>query len=354
MHGKNKWWTIQFIPHGKGDIQSYNVKFLPIILLCSFTLLITLGGIGAAFFLWDTTQKLDDRLTEQQTELTEYMDENHELKLRLSNVNLELNDLHDNLQDLQRYIEEVQQLEMKIKELDPNATSLQSLEQKVQRTEQLLKISSVSVSTPEETAFSDVHFSSVEFTGTNGASTQQNTLKAKTETLTESMTRPELLREQIIALQNEAKVQQNQLSDLKDYIEEEQYKALFIPSIPPSDGKLTSRFGYRKDPFHGSSRMHKGLDFSSSHRSPVYATAHGTVKFTGRNGNYGKQIVIDHGNGYETSYAHLASISVEVGDEVEKGDEIGKMGSTGRSTGVHVHYELHKDGKPIDPYPYIK
>lgn len=357
MQGKNKWWTIQFIPHGKGNIQSYKIKFLPIIFTVNIIVLITLLGVGASLFLWNTTKELDVRLDEQQLELTEYIEENHELKLRLSHVNLELHDLHNNLMDLQHYIEEVQQLEQQIKQLDDDSTSYRSFDGLVQRTEQNLKISGIHVSAPElqEAAFLAVDTQAVDHVATTLHRPEATFLKRGNPSTEATLSMDtEALRAQITALMAQAQSQQNQLSDLKDYIEEEQYKALFIPSIAPSNGKITSHFGYRKDPFHGSSRMHKGIDFSSSNRSPVYATAQGTVTFAGRNGNYGKQVVIDHGNGYETSYAHLASYSVEAGDEVEKGSEIGKMGSTGRSTGVHLHYEVHKNGEAIDPYPYIK
>jgi murein DD-endopeptidase MepM/ murein hydrolase activator NlpD len=100
--------------------------------------------------------------------------------------------------------------------------------------------------------------------------------------------------------------------------------------------------------------MHQGIDFADSFRSPIYATAHGEVIFAARNGGYGNHIQIDHGNGYVTTYSHLTSFDVKVGDKVEKGDMIGRMGSTGRSTGVHLHYEIHKDGNSINPSPYLR
>ncbi|EGL83107.1 Peptidase M23 [Caldalkalibacillus thermarum TA2.A1] len=100
--------------------------------------------------------------------------------------------------------------------------------------------------------------------------------------------------------------------------------------------------------------MHYGIDFANRLGRPIYATADGTVTFAGSNGGYGNQVHIDHGNGYLTSYSHLQTIKVNQGDQVKKGDMIGKMGSTGCSTGVHLHYEIHLNGQPINPFPYLK
>jgi murein DD-endopeptidase MepM/ murein hydrolase activator NlpD len=164
----------------------------------------------------------------------------------------------------------------------------------------------------------------------------------------------EQLRGKINQLRLSAAEQQNKLSELKEQKEKEQYLAQFIPSITPAKGRISSSFGWRRDPIHGKMSEHTGMDFAGSFRSPIYATAHGTVTFAGRNGGYGKQIVIDHGNGYKTSYSHLTSISVKKWEKVEKGDIIGRMGSTGRSTGVHLHYEVHQNGKPVNPTKFIK
>ncbi|GAA0352555.1 M23 family metallopeptidase [Bacillus horti] len=377
MSKNNKWWTVQIIPHGKGDIQSYKVKKWPILILISLVLILTITGIGLSLFLWDTTKKLDARMDQQYVEMDGYIDENHELKLRLSHVNVELDDLQNNLLDLQRYIEEVQQLEQQIKELDDSTSLLQN--EGIQRSDEgLFAVSSFDPS-PRVLGIStftslelDGHFeephshhfeehNSTEETAAlrRMASSDSSRSKADQRELTsvyssQTFAVTEIIREQIIALKDEAKHQQSQLTDLKSYIEEEQYKALFIPSIPPSNGRVSSSFGFRKDPFHGRTRMHSGIDFAGNSRSPIYATAHGTVTFAGRNGNYGNQIVVNHGNGYTTSYSHLSAIDVEKGDKVEKGDEIGRMGSTGRSTGVHLHYELHKDGKAINPADYLR
>lgn len=127
-----------------------------------------------------------------------------------------------------------------------------------------------------------------------------------------------------------------------------------VPTIfPAEEGRISSHYGSRRDPITRWTRFHSGIDIAAPLNTPIYAAADGTVTFTGRDGGYGNTIVIHHGEEYETLYAHLHSIDVSVGDQVTKGDTIGGMGTTGRSTGVHLHYEIRKYGEPIDPYLYI-
>ncbi|QHE53882.1 M23 family metallopeptidase [Pontibacillus sp. HMF3514] len=127
-----------------------------------------------------------------------------------------------------------------------------------------------------------------------------------------------------------------------------------LPSIwPTSAREITSKFGGRSDPFTKSISHHKGLDIAGPYRTEIYATADGLVKEAGRNGGYGNFISIKHSSEYTTQYAHLDEIFVEPGEKVKKGDKIGAMGTTGRSTGVHLHYEILINGKHVNPLPYV-
>jgi murein DD-endopeptidase MepM/ murein hydrolase activator NlpD len=118
-------------------------------------------------------------------------------------------------------------------------------------------------------------------------------------------------------------------------------------------GKITSRFGYRRDPFNGRIRHHDGTDISAPYGTPVRATARGVVIASGWDGDLGNCIRIDHGNGLVTVYGHLSQRTVSVGTTVQKGDIIGKVGSTGRSTGPHLHYEVHVRGNKTNPEKYL-
>ncbi len=131
--------------------------------------------------------------------------------------------------------------------------------------------------------------------------------------------------------------------------------ALRLPLTRPIPGApITSRFGVRVDPFLGTPAMHTGIDFRAPTGFPARATADGTVTMAGYNGGYGNMVEVDHGNGVTTRYGHLSKIEVTVGQVVSKGAMLGRTGSTGRSTGPHLHYEVRVDGDAIDPMQYIK
>lgn len=125
------------------------------------------------------------------------------------------------------------------------------------------------------------------------------------------------------------------------------------PSIRPTKGWISSKFGYRKSPFSSRREFHKGLDIANLKGTPIQSTADGVVTYLGENGNFGLMMVIDHGFGITTRYAHLDQGLKTVGDEVTRGDQIARMGNTGRSTGSHLHYEVRVHGVPVNPNKYI-
>jgi murein DD-endopeptidase MepM/ murein hydrolase activator NlpD len=129
-----------------------------------------------------------------------------------------------------------------------------------------------------------------------------------------------------------------------------------VPIRKPMIGDLemTSGFGVRNDPFMRGPAMHTGLDFRAETGDPARATAAGTVTIAGWNAGYGRMVEIDHGNGLATRYAHLSAIDVAVGDTIKIGQVVGKVGSTGRSTGPHLHYETRIDGDPVDPQKFLR
>jgi len=122
----------------------------------------------------------------------------------------------------------------------------------------------------------------------------------------------------------------------------------------PAGHRITSPFGTRPDPFFHRYAMHTGTDFRARAGTPVPATAPGRVTIAAYTGGYGNMVEIDHGNGIVTRYGHMSEISVAVGDKLRKGDIVGRVGSTGRSTGPHLHYEVRVDGEPVDPMRFIK
>jgi murein DD-endopeptidase MepM/ murein hydrolase activator NlpD len=127
----------------------------------------------------------------------------------------------------------------------------------------------------------------------------------------------------------------------------------YLSGRPITKGWLSSYFGLRKDPFNGKPAMHKGVDFAGSENDDIIATASGVVSWASSRYGYGNLIEINHGDGLKTRYGHNKTIEVSVGDVVNKGQVIAKMGSTGRSTGPHVHYEILRNNRQIDPKKYV-
>ncbi len=131
-----------------------------------------------------------------------------------------------------------------------------------------------------------------------------------------------------------------------------------IPAIQPINNKQLSRiasgFGFRIDPIYKTRKSHLGLDFAAPSGTPIYATADGIIKFSGFSTNgYGNHVIINHGFGYETLYGHMVRVSATQGQQVKRGQVIGYVGSTGKSTGPHLHYEVHKSGVQIDPINFF-
>ena len=137
-------------------------------------------------------------------------------------------------------------------------------------------------------------------------------------------------------------------------IKNQDVKLASIPAIQPVSNKqlnrIASGFGMRIDPVYGTPKMHKGLDFTASQGTPIYATGNGTVKSSGfSESGFGNHVIINHGYGYETLYGHMVRIKARVGQKVKRGEVIGWVGSTGKSTGPHCHYEVHINGQEVDP-----
>lgn len=147
---------------------------------------------------------------------------------------------------------------------------------------------------------------------------------------------------------------QQQLDTLEDLLANRKLQNdVFLAGRPIKKGWMSSRYGRRTDPFTGGADWHPGMDFAAKENSDIVAVASGVVTWSSERYQYGKMIEINHGNGFITRYGHCKSLLVKAGDIVKKGQTIGLVGSTGRSTGPHVHFEVHKHGRVVDPASYI-
>ena len=164
----------------------------------------------------------------------------------------------------------------------------------------------------------------------------------------------ETIKKKITTLNSRLQVQKASFEDITEMVKNKEVLLAATPAIQPVSNKnlnrLSSGFGYRIDPVYKTPKMHAGLDFAAPQGTPVYATANGTVKLAGNVGNgYGNHVIIKHGFSYETLYGHLYRIKVRAGKKVIRGEVIGWVGNSGKSTGPHLHYEVHKNGRPLDP-----
>ena len=161
------------------------------------------------------------------------------------------------------------------------------------------------------------------------------------------------MHQQVDELASASQRQENSFGNLMDKLEGQRNLLASTPAIRPTGGWMTSRFGHRVSPFTGRKELHKGVDIANRKGTAILATANGIVSFAGKKGPMGNVVVIDHGHGMITRYAHLSEAMKKQGDTVKRGDIIAQMGNSGRSTGPHLHYEVHLNGVPVNPATYI-
>jgi murein DD-endopeptidase MepM/ murein hydrolase activator NlpD len=181
--------------------------------------------------------------------------------------------------------------------------------------------------------------------------------KLKEIQLVQAMDAGDLYSDIVSSLNNLTKrvaYQNKSYKDIEGFIKNKEILLAATPAIQPVSNKdlnrIASGFGYRIDPVYKTVKMHAGLDFAAPQGTPIYATANGSVKMAGNIGNgYGNHVIINHGYGYETLYGHMYKVTAHQGVRIKRGEIIGYVGSTGKSTGPHLHYEVHKNGKRLDP-----
>lgn len=161
-------------------------------------------------------------------------------------------------------------------------------------------------------------------------------------------------RDEVDSLLRQTELRRHSYLEILEHFEQQREQWAVVPSIAPvGEGRLSSGYGYRTDPFTKRRQMHRGVDFSARRGAPIVATADGKVIFAGKNANYGLTVKIDHGGGVITLYAHILDLKVKKGDRVTRGQEIARVGSTGRATAPHVHYEVRVDKRTVNPRRYM-
>jgi murein DD-endopeptidase MepM/ murein hydrolase activator NlpD len=171
--------------------------------------------------------------------------------------------------------------------------------------------------------------------------------------LREPSSSPDLSLAGVDRLLRQAKLEKQSYVEIEAALQRSGERLAGTPTIWPTSGHISRGYGTCTDPFTGLRRKHEGLDIVNRVGTPVVATAAGKVSKAGWQGGYGWMVVIDHGFGYQTAYGHLNSIGIKSGARVERGQKIGTLGNSGRSTGPHLHYEVRVNGQPVNPTKYI-
>jgi murein DD-endopeptidase MepM/ murein hydrolase activator NlpD len=176
---------------------------------------------------------------------------------------------------------------------------------------------------------------------------------SKVDYTTAELLRAANLQDGLDLLKGRTAEMENQLSLLEQVAQKRADQLLATPSIWPVKGAITSHYGNRADPFSGEAELHLGLDISALYNTQVYAPADGVILYAARKAAYGNLLIIDHGNGLTTRYGHLARPLVRVGQTVKRGQVVGLVGTTGRTTAPHLHYEVRRNDRPLNPRPYL-
>jgi len=189
------------------------------------------------------------------------------------------------------------------------------------------------------------------FVGMGGSDPASSSSRAAAERLNSKLVRT--MHRSLDEIENEISVQLRERNDLLSYLNEQKTLLASTPSIWPTKGWISSDFGYRLSPFTNEKEFHKGLDICNRRGAPIVSPADGVVTAVETDAGYGRIITINHGRGLVTRYAHLDKAHVKKGQAVKRGQEVAVVGNTGRTTGPHLHYEVHLNGVPVNPMRYI-
>ncbi|MCU6711751.1 peptidoglycan DD-metalloendopeptidase family protein [Paenibacillus sp. J5C_2022] len=325
MNWMSKHFTFVIIPEGNQSVRRYRLNRMMLVLTVSCILLLAICSALFIYLFWDRSdriQKLEIQLTATEAD---YEQQLQSKRTHITALQGNVLQLTQQAQSIERQMSEIKQLESQLKEIagikEPAvriSSSAYNAETSGQGGEE--------VPVPVPAAASDA-----------GDAVAAKTMDSYSDIQANMEELGPSLKSTISAL-------------LKH-----QHTMRITPTIWPADSrKMTSQFGYRRDPISGRSSLHNGLDIGGRRGDPVYATADGTVTLSERSYPHGNNILIDHGKGIETRYLHLNARNVEVGDQVVKGQQIGELGNTGRSTGPHLHYEVIVNGSHVNPLPYIQ
>lgn len=301
---KKKQYTLMLLPHGEGSAKTLRISFTPAVFAGAALMMSLVFLTFFSVYFFQEYQSTRQTLETAEADLVQMQVMNQQQKEEITALESYAKDVEVEVSALAELQREV----LDLVELDSDMTaSLESLKAPVSRSNSPIDMRSHSLINKGR---------------------QQGGEDLLTPLIEQQKTRMTTL-----------------IPELEDQIEYLDAK----PNILPTEGRISSPFGERKDPFTKRITHHNGIDIANNFNTPIYAAGSGVVIFSGYQGNYGRVVIISHGYGYKSIYAHNRENLVSEGDRVEKQDMIAKMGSTGRSTGPHVHFEVLENGTPINP-----
>lgn len=304
-----KHYALIILSNSGRTVRQVTVSAIQLVLLATVAA-IGIGAIGLSVYDYRSLRHLADDNREMTLTITRQQEEIGQQRLQIQSFATEINSLKDKLVKLDQFEEKIRV----IANLEPKQD--------------------------DNNLF-----------GVGGAAPEDLNPQLALERENEGLMRE--MHQQVDELDTASQCQEKSFNALMDNLEGQRNLLASTPAIRPTVGWITSRFGYRESPFTGRKEMHKGIDIAHRKGTAILATANGVVSFVGRKGTMGNVLVVDHGHGLVTRYAHLNKALKKRGENVKRGDIVAEMGNSGRSTGPHLHYEVHLNGVPVNPSRYI-
>lgn len=328
MKWRNKKFTFMVIPDANSTVKRFRLS-AAVISIAAFLIVALLASCIAVFLLYRGNVDQIGRLQQELTDVSGNYEKTIESKNEhISDLQTDLVDLSEQAREINMKMQDITDLESQLKEM----VGIESTEDGKDKP------------TGDDADGTGLYAAD----GGTGGEELPVTEKEMRDLV-------EWTRNSFLALGEQIETMKPELELTKDAVAKQQKLLAITPTIWPTDSRrITSTFGVRKDPFTRRATNHAGLDIGGKIGDPIYVTADGTVVEAGRNPSHGNHVMVSHSNGIKTHYSHLNKISTEVGAKVRKGDIIGELGNTGRSTGPHLHYEVIVNGEHVDPQPYLK
>jgi len=332
MKWRNKRFTFMVIPDANSTIKRFQLSAV-FLAVGAFLVLALLIGCIAAFLLYRGNIGQIDRLKQElSSSIGEYKKTIEDKNEHINELQTDLAELSDQAKEIDTRMKDIKALESQLKEMVGLDTDADKSRSSYPRS---------SESTIDE---------SDQFAMDGGTGGEE--LPVTDEEMDALI---EKTRDNFHSLGEWIEIMKPELELTKEAVAKQQKLLAVTPTIWPTDSRrITSTFGIRKDPFTKRATYHAGLDIGGNTGEPIYAAADGTVVEAERSTSHGNNVMINHSNGVKTHYSHMSKILTTVGTKVRKGDIIGELGSTGRSTGPHLHYEVIVNGEHVDPQPYLK